>query len=157
MQRLFQSAANAVGGILFLSLFAVFLIQIVARFVFDAPMPWSDEISVILYIWIILWAAAFMVPEREQVVFDLVWNSVGSKARKVMTIAGHLLVGGLCAAGISASWDYVHFMAREGTPVLNVPLMVVYLPFVLLLLALTVRSAWAVWSAFTNHDAGDSP
>jgi len=32
------------------------------------------------------------------------------------------------APGLPASWDYVHFMRREGTPVLGIPFMWVYLP-----------------------------
>jgi TRAP-type C4-dicarboxylate transport system permease small subunit len=74
-----------------------------------------------LYVWVILWAAAAVVPEREHVVFDLLWNSVGRRTRQVMRIVGNLLIGGLAAwSRCPASWDYVHFMAREGTPVLNI-------------------------------------
>ena len=147
MTRWLKRAANALGGGLFLTLFAVFIIQIAARFGFNKPLPWTDEAAVILYIWAILWAAAAVVPEREHVVFDLVWNSVGRRARQVMKITGNLLVGGLALVALPASWDYVHFMAREGTPVLGVPLMWVYLPFVLLLIGMVLRSAWAIWCA----------
>jgi TRAP-type C4-dicarboxylate transport system permease small subunit len=142
-----RKAANAIGGGLFLTLFIVFVIQITARFGFNKPLAWTDEAAVILYIWVILWAAAFVVPEREQVVFDLVWNSVNRRARQVMRIAGNLLMGALALCAIPASWDYVHFMAREGTPVLGLPFMWVFLPFVLLLAALVARSAWAIWNA----------
>ena len=142
-----QKAANAIGGGLFLTLFLVFVIQVTARFGFDKPLAWTDEAAVVLYVWIILWAAAFVVPEREHVVFDLVWNSVSQRARQVMQIVGNLLVGGLALCGIPASWDYVHFMNREGTPVLGISFMWVFLPFVLLLTALVVRSAWAIWNA----------
>jgi len=142
-----QRGANAVGGALFLALFVVFIVQITARFGLNKPLPWTDEAAVVLYIWVILWAAAVMVPEREHVVFDLVWNSVGRRARQAMQIVGNGLIGGLALVGLPASWDYVHFMAREGTPVMGVPLMWVYLPFVLLMAALVVRSAWAIWQA----------
>ncbi len=145
-QRLKQFA-NAIGGGLFLTLFCVFIIQIGARFGFNRPLPWTDEAAVILYIWVILWSAAFIVPAREHVVFDLIWNSVMPRTRKLMAITGNLLVGGLALAGLPATWDYVHFMQREGTPVLDVPLMWVYLPLVLLMAALVVRSAWAIWQA----------
>jgi len=142
-----QQFANAIGGGLFLTLFCVFIIQIGARFGFNQPLPWTDEAAVILYIWVILWAAAFVVPAREHVVFDLVWNSVGPRARQVMAITGNLMVGGLALVGLPATWDYVHFMQREGTPVLEIPLMWVYFPLVLLMAALVVRSAWAIWQA----------
>ena len=88
-----------------------------------------------------------LVSEREHVVFDLLWNSVGWRTRQVMKIAGNLLIGGLALVGLPASWDYVHFMAREGSPVLNISFMWVYLPFVLLMAALVVRSVWGIWSA----------
>ncbi len=149
--RRFKQAADLIGGGLFLTLFTVFIVQIVARFFFQKPLPWTDEAAVILYVWVILWAAATMVPAREHVVFDLVWNSVGQHARQAMAISGQLMLGGLALVGIPASWDYVHFMAREGTPVLGVPFMWVFLPFVLLMAALVVRSAWAIWQALQGR------
>lgn len=143
----FKRAANALGGGLFLTLFVVFIVQIVARFGFNKPLPWTDEAAVILYVWVILWAAAAVVPEREHVVFDLVWNSVSRPVRRVMRIVGHLMLGGLALVAIPASWDYVRFMAREGTPVLGLPFFWVFLPFVLMLIGLVMRSAWAIWTA----------
>ena len=143
-----KAAANVLGGGLFLTLFVVFVVQITARFVFNKPIAWTDEAAVILYVWIILWSAAVIVPEREHVVFDLVWNSVNLRTRQVMRIAGHLLIGGLALAALPATWDYVRFMAREGTPVLDIPFMWVFLPFVLLMVALVIRAVWAIWNAF---------
>ncbi len=141
----FKKTANAIGGGLFLTLFIVFVIQVMARFGLNKPLAWTDELAVILYVWIILWAAAFMVPEREHVAFDLLWNSAGPRTRRVMQMVGHLLIGGLALCAVPATWDYVYFMKREGTPVLGLPFMWVFLPFVFLLVALVVRSAWAIW------------
>ena len=155
MVRFLKRAANAVGGGLFLALFVVFIIQIAARFGFGRPLPWSDEAAVVLYIWVILWASAFIVPAREHVAFDLVWNAAGRRVRRAMLVTGNLLVGGLALAGLPASWDYVHFMAREGTPVLGIPLMWVYLPFVLLMAALVLRCAWAIVRAARGLDLAD--
>ena len=149
--RWFKKAADTFGGLIFVCLFLTFLVQITARFGFNKPLPWTDELAVILYLWAILWAAAFMVPEREQVVFDLLWNSVGKGTRRVMRIAGNLMIGGLALVAIPASWDYVHFMAREGTPVLNLPFMWVFLPLVFLMVSLTLRCAWAIWQALQGR------
>ena len=133
--------ARGVAGGLFLLLFGVFLAQITARLVFDRPLPWTDEAAVILYVWVILWAAATVVPQREQVVFDLVWNLAGPRLRRAMRIVGNLLVGGLSLAALPASWDYVQFLARESTPVLEIPFFWVFLPIVLLVAALALRCA----------------
>lgn len=145
--RYLQGAAHAIGGTLFISLFLVFIVQVGARFGFDRPLPWSDEAAVVLYVWVIMWAAATVVPEREHVVFDLLWNMASRRARQIMRVIGNLMVGGLAALAVPATWDYVHFMRRESTPVLGISFMWVFLPFVVLMVALVVRSAWAIWDA----------
>jgi len=146
-----KKTADTLGGLMFLCLFLTFLLQIAARFGFDKPLPWTDELAVVLYLWVILWAAAFMVPEREQVVFDLLWNSVSRGVRRWMRIFGNAMVGSLALVAIPASWDYVHFMARESTPVLNVSFQWVFLPFVLLLVALVLKSAWGIYGAIRGQ------
>jgi TRAP-type C4-dicarboxylate transport system permease small subunit len=147
MRRWLKHGADAVGVILFAALFGVFLVQITARFAFNRPLPWTDEAAVVIYLWVILWAAAFVVPEREHVAFDLAWNAAGPRTRRAMRIMGQLLLGGLALWALPGCWDYVRFMAREGTPVLGVPFSAVFLPFVLLLVALVIRSGWAVRQA----------
>ena len=134
-----------------MALFIVFLIQVLARFGLNKPLAWTDELAVILYVWIILWAAAFVVPDREHVAFDLLWNSAGPRTRRAMQIVGHTLIGGLALCAVPATWDYVYFMKREGTPVLGLPFMAVFLPFVFLLVALVVRSVWAIWRAIKGE------
>ena len=146
-----RRAANLVGGALFVALFGVFIIQITARFGFNKPLAWTDEAAVILYVWVILWATATMVPQREHVAFDLIWNSVGIGARRAMQIGGNLLIGALALVALPASWDYVRFMAREGTPVLGIPLFWVYVPFVFMLVTLVLRCAFAVWQALRGR------
>ena len=147
-----EKGVDALGAGLFAALFGVFMVQIVARFGFDRPLPWTDELAVCLYVWVILWAAAAMVPEREHVVFDLLWNAVGRRARRVLRIAGNLMIGVLAAWALPGCWDYVSFMRREGTPVLGIPFFWVFLPFIALLVALVLRSARNVWRAWHGLD-----
>jgi TRAP-type C4-dicarboxylate transport system permease small subunit len=149
---LLRKIANLIGGLLFLALFVTFLVQITARFGFNQPLPWSDELAVILYLWVILWSCAFVVPEREHVMFDLVWNSVSPTTRRLMRMVGHTLIGGLALAAIPASWEYVHFMAREKTAVLGLSFEWVFLPFVLLLVALVARSWHGLVQAMNHRD-----
>ena len=154
MRSWLKRGADAVGAGLFAALFLTFIVQITARFGFNRPLPWTDELAVILYVWVILWAAAFMVPAKEHVVFDLVYNGVGKGTRRGMLLLGSVLIGVLAAYALPGSWDYVRFMAREGTPVLGLPFVWVFIPFVLLLIALVVRSAVHV-VALLRHLSGE--
>jgi TRAP-type C4-dicarboxylate transport system permease small subunit len=130
--------------VLFGTLFLVFLLQISARFLFNLPLPWTDEAAVILYVWVILWAAAFMVPERDHVAFDLLTNLLPPRGASAVSALGAVAIGALCAWALPATWDYVRFMAREGTPVLGLPFMAVFFPFVLLFVALIWRGLCGV-------------
>lgn len=156
MTPLLRKGAGAIGAGLFATLFLVFVLQVGARFGFNQPLPWTDELAVVLYVWVILWCAAFVVPEKEHVVFDLVWNLAGPRTRQAMRIAGNLMIGGLAAWAIPGCWDYVHFMKREGTPVLGISFMWVFLPFVLLLAALVVRSLVAIVQALRGQGLEDA-
>jgi TRAP-type C4-dicarboxylate transport system permease small subunit len=151
--RALRGLAAAAGTGLFAALFLVFLVQITARFVFNRPLPWTDEAAVFLYVWVILWTAALIVPEREHVAFDLVWHLVSVRARRAMRAIGLLAVGVLAAWAVPASWDYARFMGREGSAVLGLPLVWLYVPFVLLLVALAARSAIGLWNLWK----GESP
>lgn len=144
--RALQRAAAWLGGGLFAALFAVFLIQITARFIFNRPLPWTDELAVVLYVWVIVWAAAMVVPERDHVAFDLLWNLVSARTQRIMRALGWLMLGGLALVALPANWDYVKFMGREGTPVLDIPFSFVFFPLVLLLAMLVVRAVWALWT-----------
>ena len=146
-----QKSANLVGGGLFLTLFLVFLLQITARFGLNQPLPWTDEAAVILYLWVILWSAAVVVPQHEHVAFDLLWNAASWRVRQGMQIGGNLLVGGLALVAIPASWDYIQFMLREKTPVLDIPFMLVFMPFMVLLLAMVARSLLVIVAALRGQ------
>jgi TRAP-type transport system small permease protein len=156
MRAWLKRGADAIGVGLFTAMFLTFLVQIVARFGFNRPLPWTDELAVILYVWAILWASAFMVPARQHVVFDLLYNAMPQGTRRGMLLLGSVLLAGLAAWALPASWDYVRFMAREGTPVLGMPFMWVFLPFVLLLAAIAASNLWRCWQLLRG-DAGDEP
>ena len=65
LTKAWRGGTQTVSGLLFLALFGVFIVQITARFGFNKPLAWTDEAAVILYLWVILWTAAWVVPERE--------------------------------------------------------------------------------------------
>ena len=139
------SASNAVGVLLFAALFSVFILQVVARFAFNHPMAWTDELAVILYIWIVLWGGAFIVKSDEHVRFDLVYNAAAPQVQRCLRLLGAFALAGLMAYALAGNWDYILFMRREKTPVLGISFFWVFVPFVMLLLSLVARFVWAFW------------
>lgn len=139
--------AKTIAVTLFAALFCTFIIQITARFGFNKPLAWSDELAVVLYIWTVLWCAAFVVPEREHVRFDLLHDRASPAVRRVMRFVGCLALAGLALCALRGNWDYIQFMGREKTPVLSISFFWVFLPFAFLLASLVVRFGWGAYKA----------
>ena len=139
MLKFLRQGANAFGVALFALLFIVFVVQVIARFAFDKPLAWTDEAAVIL------WGAALVCKDRENVAFDLLYQSAPARVRRAMALLGCALVGVLAAWGLPGALDYIYFMRRESTPVLGLPFHWVYAPFALLLAALAVRYALRIY------------
>jgi len=63
--------AENVAAAMLAVMFAAFVVQIAFRYFFNLPTGWSSELAVILWLWLVLWGAAFVVKESEAIRFDL--------------------------------------------------------------------------------------
>jgi len=129
---------------MFAGVFLIFNYKIFTRYFEHSEAVWADEILVILFIWIIFWAQAFVVRHREQITFDLVYRLLPARGQRVAAFARHLLIGGIFLWALPGSLGYIKFLWREHTPVLNLPLDWVYSCFGLFLIAVVVRSVVSV-------------
>ena len=126
---------------MFLTVFAIFLAKIAMRYFWGFTPAWPDEISVILFMWMVFWAATFVVRAREQITFDLVVRPAGPRLRRWMGLARALLIGGFFAAGLPGSISYLLFLWRERTPVLDLREDWIYSIFICFMLSVVVRYA----------------
>ena len=60
-------AADAVCIGLFAAVFLVFVWKIAMRYLAHVAVAWADEVSVVLFIWIIFIANGFLVEDRRQI------------------------------------------------------------------------------------------
>ena len=139
-----RRGAAAVSGLMFAAVFVIFVYKIVTRYLAHDEAAWTDEISVILFVWIIFWANAFVVRNREQISFDLFYHPMPEGVRRAMGLARLLLVGGLFAVALPGTIDYLLFLWRERTPVLGLRLDLVYSCFGLFMIAVVARSLWGI-------------
>ena len=135
-----RQLADWIACAMFAAVFVIFNYKIFTRYFEHDEAVWADEILVILFIWIIFWANAFLVRDREQITFDLVYRLLPATAQRYTALTRAVLVGGIFAWALPGSLDYIHFLWREHTPVLNLPLDFVYSCFGIFLVAVIVRS-----------------
>lgn len=123
-------------------MFAAFVVQIVFRYFLNFPVGWTSELSVVMWLWLVLWGAAFVVKEREEIRFDLVSELAGRRARLGMGIIAAVALVVLYGASLKPSFDYVAFMKVEKSSYLKIRMDWLFSIYVMFLVAVLVRYLW---------------
>ena len=61
-------------------MFSAFLVQIVFRYLFNFPVGWTSELTVVMWLWLVLWGAAFVLKETDEIRFDLLSGMAGRRS-----------------------------------------------------------------------------
>jgi len=123
-------------------MFAAFIIQIVFRYFFNFPVGWAAELSVVMWLWLVLWGAAFVLTDEEEIRFDLLSASVGRRARIIMGIVSGLALVVLYGAALPATYSYVTFMKVEKASYLKVRMDWLFSIYLVFLVAILGRYLW---------------
>jgi TRAP-type C4-dicarboxylate transport system permease small subunit len=142
-QRLKQ-AGSLVSSLMFGCVFLIFAYKIVMRYLADDPVAWADEVSVVLFVWILFWGNAFVLEDERQIKFDLIYRKLPAGGRRAAAAIRSLVIGGLFLWALPGVIDYILFLWRERTPVLGWRLDYVYACFGIFIAAVVVRSVWHI-------------
>jgi TRAP-type C4-dicarboxylate transport system permease small subunit len=134
-----RRVAEAIAAAVFALLFLIFVVQVAMRFLFNMPLAWSDELIVVLYILMVFWSAATLLKEKEHVMLDLVYEALPPGGQRIFGLLGAALTAGLLLFLLPEAFDYVRFMQREKTPVLDIPFSYVFAPFVFFVAVIGVK------------------
>jgi C4-dicarboxylate transporter, DctQ subunit len=154
--RWLRRRAENVAAALLAVMFLAFIVQIVFRYLLNFPIGWTTELSIITWLWLILWGASFVVRESDEIRFDIIYGSVGPSGRRVMAVITATSLVTLYALSLPAVGDYVTFMKVEETAYLDIRfdwLFSIYLVFVAASIA---RYLWLGWRAIRG-DAPEAP
>ena len=100
---------------------AVF-VNVVLRYVFHTSIVSYEEISRLLFVWLVAIGAIVAAFEGSDLGFDLVTSRVGPAARKVLFWLSQLLVLACMGLLLSGSWDQVQAGLNSFSTVLGYPL-----------------------------------
>jgi C4-dicarboxylate transporter DctQ subunit len=139
--------AENVAAAMLAAMFLAFLLQIAFRYALGLPIGWTHELSVILWIWLVLWGASFVISEREEIRFDIIYGSVGPGARRVMCIITAMALIALYLISFPAVVDYVTFMKVERTSYLKIRFDLLFSIYIVFVIASVVRYIWLAWQA----------
>jgi len=146
-----RRAENILAGMLAI-LFVAFIIQIVFRYLFNFPIGWTSELSVIAWLWLVLWGAGFVAKESEEIRIDLLSGAVGRRAAQVMGIIVGISIVILYSASLPATLKYIIFMKVEKSSYLHIRMDVLFSIFAFYVVAVVVRYVWILWHLLRGKD-----
>ncbi len=143
-----RRAENIAAAMLAVMFFA-FIVQIVFRYVLNWSVGWSNELTVISWIWLVLFGAAFVVRERDEIRLDLIYSNAPARRRRDMGVICAVALVVLFAISLPAVVDYVTFMKVMDTAYLKVRFDWLYSIYIVFVVAMIGRYLWlgyqAIW------------
>jgi TRAP-type C4-dicarboxylate transport system permease small subunit len=144
-------AAEWVTTAMFFLVFLIYLVGIAARYVFGAPIAWSDELAMIVFLWCMFLTDAFVNRDSDHVGFDILWERLPPKGKRVVGLLQTGLFGILFAVAFPTIVDYVMFLWREQTSALEWRLDLVYICFIIYFAMVIVRLAAKFVTLLGSH------
>jgi TRAP-type C4-dicarboxylate transport system permease small subunit len=102
---------------------------------------------------VVLWCAAFVLSDQDEIRFDIVYGLLGPRARRAFTAVSSTAIVVLFIISLPASWNYVTFMRREHTAYLHMRFDFLYAIYLLFALAIIVKHGRLAWRAISGASA----
>ncbi|MCK3655545.1 C4-dicarboxylate ABC transporter permease [Pasteurellaceae bacterium Macca] len=90
--KIFNKLEEWIGGVLFLTIFAILIAQIVARQVFDSPLIWSEELARLIFIYVGMLGISIAIRNQQHVYIDFITNLLPEKVKKITNSVVQVLI-----------------------------------------------------------------
>jgi TRAP-type C4-dicarboxylate transport system permease small subunit len=151
VQRRSENLIAAMLGVMFVA----FIVQIVFRYFFNLPTGWSTELSLICWLWLVLWGTAFALKEKDEIRFDIFLSAAGPRMRRAMALVIAVAAVALYGLSLPGTYKYVEFMKVERSSYLNIRLDWMYSVYVIFVVAVILRYIWIFWEALRGKPEAD--
>ena len=141
-----RRGAELAAAAMFAVMFGAFLLQIFMRYVVNRPLDWSLEVSLIAYLWIVFWCAAFLVRDRDHVAFTMIYAAAPPAWKRGLAIISLVAAAGLFALALPATFDFVSFMGIDVTWALELRFDLVFSVYLIFVVAVILRSGLRLYS-----------
>lgn len=136
-----RHAADAVAAGMLAAMFAIFLVQIAARYVFSLSVGWTVELSLSLWLWIVFWGSAFCLRPADHIRFDVLYLSVPRPVQRVFSVICAVAIVIAFVAAYLPTWDYVDFYKIKRSSTLRIPLNYVFIIYMAFMTMIILRYA----------------
>ncbi|UCE41712.1 MAG: TRAP transporter small permease [Candidatus Aminicenantes bacterium] len=129
---------------LFLVLVAVVFYQVVARYIFNDPPSWTEELARYCQVWVILLTSSICIRKGSHLAVDYFGHRFSSRAKRIINIVMSMLIALYVLVITIFGWKLMVVGQYQLSPALQVKMSFVYIIFplsgVLMLLEAIIKT-----------------
>jgi len=126
LNRVLVAFETTAAGGLVITVAVVVLLQVLMRYLFAYPNPWSEEVSRFCFIWMSLLGASLAVEHRAHFGFDQVTGRLDPRTKRAVETFARVVVLGFALLLSGTGIALMDLTAGERSPALNLPVALVY-------------------------------
>ena len=101
--------------------------QVITRYVFNAPSPFSEALSQYLFVWMIMFGSAYVYGSREHLTIDLLKDKFSPKLNMIVEfIANVCLFAFILLVCVYGGWKYTASQVNRIDPSLHISMAILY-------------------------------
>jgi len=112
--------------LLLFSMVVVVFLQVLTRYIFEAPLSWTDELSRYCLIWVSFLGAAMALREKGHFAVEFLIHKLPQKAHPPAELALLVIIGVFLVALFDTGLTVLQVTHMQTSPVLEIPMSYVY-------------------------------
>jgi C4-dicarboxylate transporter DctQ subunit len=154
--RIINSLEEIIICLLLAAMTLLVFVEVVLRFGFGIGLMWSQELTLHLSAWMVLFGASYGVKVGSHIGVDALVKTLSPLVRRI--VSGVAVIACLCYCGLFASgaWVYLHKMYKIGIELDDMPIQKWVAHSILLIgmILLAYRLLMLLWAIFTGKAEG---
>lgn len=126
MKTIFRHPLESILCVLISALSIITFSQVVARYVFEAPLSWSEELARFLLLWLAMLSSAYAFKIKSHFALQFVTKIVPNKIQKLISVLVPLLVIFFLSGFVFYSIKFVLGVKGHLAPALQIPMEIPY-------------------------------
>lgn len=114
-------------SILAILMVIIVFIQVVARYVFQNSLSWSEEIARYMLVWLIFLSAGYVLGQRAHIFLDVVFNAFPLRLQKVLRQVSNVLLLGFSLIVTYFGCEMMKLGSSQISSAVQLPMWLVYL------------------------------
>ncbi|MEA4954560.1 MAG: TRAP transporter small permease [Pseudoflavonifractor sp.] len=132
----------------FIILFSVFLVGIFSRYLLNNPIPWSNEVVSICFLWMVLSGACYCQRRRSHVTFTMLYDALPPRPAAFSAFLGNAIILAALLLAFPSTVKFVRFMKVQKSSLLHISLSILYFPYLIFMILIAAYLVFEMTEQF---------